>query len=318
MESWRINLISVWFGCFFTGLAISQILPFLPLYVSQLGVSSHEALSMWSGLTFSVTFMVSAIVSPLWGSLADRKGRKLMLLRASLGMAIAILLQAFATNVWQLLILRGVMGLTSGYIPNAMALVASQAPRERSGWALSTLSTAQISGVIGGPLMGGFLADHFGLRTVFLITATLLIVSFLVTLFLIKEGARPKVSKAQRLSGKAVFSSLPYPGLVISLFLTTLVIQLCNGSIGPILALFIQSMTPDSSTGRVRAYIGAAAGEAWRSNWYCAHSYGNSGLRRGAIFCHVVCYLAAATGHSAFYAWLRRWCNAARRANAAA
>ncbi|MGC0088674.1 MFS transporter [Enterobacter asburiae] len=127
MESWKVNLISVWFGCFFTGLAISQILPFLPLYVSQLGVTSHEALSMWSGLTFSVTFLVSAIVSPMWGSLADRKGRKLMLLRASLGMAIAILLQAFATNVWQLFFLRAVMGLTSGYIPNAMALVAPQA-----------------------------------------------------------------------------------------------------------------------------------------------------------------------------------------------
>lgn len=247
MESWRVNLISVWFGCFFTGLAISQILPFLPLYISQLGVTSHEALSMWSGLTFSVTFLISAIVSPMWGSLADRKGRKLMLLRASLGMAIAILLQAFATNVWQLFLLRGVMGLTSGYIPNAMALVASQVPRERSGWALSTLSTAQISGVIGGPLMGGFIADHVGLRAVFCITAALLVVSFLVTLFLIKEGVRPTIKKSERLSGKAVFASLPYPALVISLFFTTMVIQLCNGSIGPILALFIRSMVPDST-----------------------------------------------------------------------
>ena len=247
MESWRVNLISVWFGCFFTGLAISQILPFLPLYISQLGVTSHEALSMWSGLTFSVTFLISAIVSPMWGSLADRKGRKLMLLRASLGMAVAILLQAFATNVWQLFLLRGVMGLTSGYIPNAMALVASQVPRERSGWALSTLSTAQISGVIGGPLMGGFIADHVGLRAVFCITAALLVVSFLVTLFLIKEGVRPTIKKSERLSGKAVFASLSHPALVISLFFTTMVIQLCNGSIGPILALFIKSMVPDSS-----------------------------------------------------------------------
>ena len=264
MESWKVNLISVWFGCFFTGLAISQILPFLPLYVSQLGVSSHEALSMWSGLTFSVTFLVSAIVSPMWGSLADRKGRKLMLLRASLGMAIAILLQAFASNVWQLFLLRALMGLTSGYIPNAMALVASQVPRERSGWALSTLSTAQISGVIGGPLMGGFLADHVGLRAVFIITAILLMVSFLVTLFLIKEGARPTVSKAQRLSGKAVFASLPYPGLMIALFVTTMVIQLCNGSVGPILALFIKSMEPDSNniaflSGMIAAVPGVSA-----------------------------------------------------------
>ncbi|WP_313228311.1 multidrug efflux MFS transporter [Leclercia sp.] len=264
MESWKVNLISVWFGCFFTGLAISQILPFLPLYVSQLGVSSHEALSMWSGLTFSVTFLVSAIVSPMWGCLADRKGRKLMLLRASLGMAIAILLQAFATNVWQLFLLRALMGLTSGYIPNAMALVASQVPRERSGWAISTLSTAQISGVIGGPLMGGFLADHVGLRAVFLITAILLVVSFLVTLFLIKEGVRPTVSKAERLSGRAVFASLPYPGLMISLFITTMVIQLCNGSVGPILALFIQSMAPESNniaflSGMIAAVPGISA-----------------------------------------------------------
>jgi DHA1 family multidrug resistance protein-like MFS transporter len=155
---------------------------FLPLYVSQLGVTSHEALSMWSGLTFSVTFLVSAIVSPMWGSLADRKGRKLMLLRASLGMAIAILLQAFATNVWQLFILRAVMGLTSGYIPNAMALVASQVPRERSGWALSTLSTAQISGYRRAAA-GRFLADHVGLRAVFFITAILLTVSFLSRYF---------------------------------------------------------------------------------------------------------------------------------------
>ncbi|PAO22338.1 multidrug efflux MFS transporter [Enterobacter roggenkampii] len=264
MESWKVNLLSVWFGCFFTGLAISQILPFLPLYVSQLGVTSHEALSMWSGLTFSVTFLVSAIVSPMWGSLADRKGRKLMLLRASLGMAIAILLQAFATNVWQLFFLRAVMGLTSGYIPNAMALVASQVPRERSGWALSTLSTAQISGVIGGPLLGGFLADHVGLRAVFIITAVLLVVSFLVTLFLIKEGGRPVISKSERLSGKAVFASLPYPGLMISLFVTTMVIQLCNGSVGPILALFIKSMEPESTniaflSGMIAAVPGVSA-----------------------------------------------------------
>lgn len=297
MESWKVNLISVWFGCFFTGLAISQILPFLPLYVSQLGVTSHEALSMWSGLTFSVTFLVSAIVSPMWGSLADRKGRKLMLLRASLGMAIAILLQAFATNVWQLFILRAIMGLTSGYIPNAMALVASQVPRERSGWALSTLSTAQISGVIGGPLLGGFLADHVGLRMVFFITAILLTISFLVTLFLIKEGGRPPVSKTDRLTGKQVFASLPYPGLVISLFFTTLVIQLCNGSIGPILALFIKSMAPDSNNiaflaGMIAAVPGVSALISAPRLGKLGDRIGTSRILLATLCCAVVMFFA--------------------------
>ncbi len=297
MESWKVNLISVWFGCFFTGLAISQILPFLPLYVSQLGVTSHKALSMWSGLTFSVTFLVSAIVSPMWGSLADRKGRKLMLLRASLGMAIAILLQAFATNVWQLFILRAIMGLTSGYIPNAMALVASQVPRERSGWALSTLSTAQISGVIGGPLLGGFLADHVGLRMVFFITAILLTISFLVTLFLIKEGVRPQVSKSERLTGKQVFASLPYPGLVISLFFTTLVIQLCNGSIGPILALFIKSMAPDSNNiaflaGMIAAVPGVSALISAPRLGKLGDRIGTSRILLATLCCAVVMFFA--------------------------
>lgn len=263
MEAWKINLISVWLGCFFTGLAMSQILPFLPLYVEQLGVSDHQSLSLWSGLVFSGTFLVSAVVSPLWGSLADRKGRKLMLLRASLGMAIVIALQGLATNVWQLFALRALMGLTSGYIPNAMALVASQAPRDKSGWALGTLSTGQISGVIAGPLLGGLMADHLGLRVVFFVTSGLMFVSFLVTLFLIKER-RITVKKADQLSGKAVFRSLPYPALIVTLFVCTLMIQLANSSISPILTLFIRELSGNVSniafvSGMIAAVPGIAA-----------------------------------------------------------
>ena len=246
LESWKINLISVWFGCFFTGLAISQIIPFLPLYVESLGVKGAEALSLWSGLIFSVTFVVSAAVAPLWGSLADRKGRKLMLLRASFGMGAVILMQAFVTEAWQLLLLRALMGLTSGYIPNAMALVAAQVPRERSGWALSCVSTGQISGVILGPMLGGLLADWLGLRLVFIVTAALLLISFLVTLFLIKESGYKAVSKQQRLSGREVFRSLDNPRLMLCLFITTLVIQMCNGSVNPILTLFVRELAPNA------------------------------------------------------------------------
>ena len=263
MEAWKLNLISVWLGCFFTGLAMSQILPFLPLYVEQLGVSGHQSLSIWSGLVFSGTFLVSALVSPLWGSLADRKGRKLMLLRASLGMAIVIALQGMVTNVYQLFALRALMGLTSGYIPNAMALVASQVPRDKSGWALGTLSTGQISGVIAGPLLGGLMADHLGLRVVFFVTAGLMFISFLITLFLIKER-RVEVKKADRLSGKAVFQSLPYPALIVTLFISTLMIQLANSSISPILTLFIKELSGDSGniafiSGMIAAVPGVAA-----------------------------------------------------------
>lgn len=280
MESWKVNLISVWFGCLFTGLAISQIIPFLPLYVEQLGVTDPSSLTLWSGLIFSVTFMVSAIVSPMWGSLADRKGRKLMLLRASLGMGIVIFLQAFVTDVWQLFLLRALMGLTSGYIPNAMALVATQVPRERSGWAMSMVTTAQICGVIMGPMMGGFLADWVGLRAVFLMTSGLLLTSFLITLFLIKEGGQPRVKKEDKLSGTMVFRSLGNPGLIISLFLTTLTIQLCNGSISPILTLFVRELEPNVQN--IAFISGVVAAIPGVSALFSAPTLGKLGDRIGA------------------------------------
>ncbi len=136
-----------------TGAAFSPVMPFLPLYVEQLGVTGHSALNMWSGLVFSITF--SAIASPFWG-LADRKGRKIMLLRSALGMAIVMMLMGMAQNIWQFLLLRALLGLLGGFIPNANALIATQIPRHKSGWALGTLSTGAVSGALLGPLAGGF------------------------------------------------------------------------------------------------------------------------------------------------------------------
>ena len=150
---------------------------------------------------------------------------------------------------------------------------------------------------IGGPLLGGFLADHVGLRMVFFITAILLTISFLVTLFLIKEGGRPQVSKSERLTGKQVLASLPYPGLVISLFFTTLVIQLCNGSIGPILALFIKSMAPDSNNiaflaGMIAAVPGVSALISAPRLGKLGDRIGTSRILLATLCCAVVMFFA--------------------------
>lgn len=131
--NWKRNLAVVWLGCFLTGAAFSLVMPFLPLYVEALGVTGHSSLNMWSGLVFSITFLFSAIASPLWGGLADRKGRKIMLLRSALGMSIVMLLMGLAQNIWQFLILRALLGLLGGFIPNANALIATQIPRHKSG-----------------------------------------------------------------------------------------------------------------------------------------------------------------------------------------
>ena len=120
--NWKRNLIVAWLGCFLTGAAFSLVMPFLPLYVEQLGVTGHSALNMWSGIVFSITFLFSAIASPFWGGLADRKGRKLMLLRSALGMGIVMVLMGLAQNIWQFLILRALLGLLGGFVPTLMLL----------------------------------------------------------------------------------------------------------------------------------------------------------------------------------------------------
>ena len=276
--NWKRNLAVVWLGCFLTGAAFSLVMPFLPLYVEQLGVTGHSALNMWSGLVFSITFLFSAIASPLWGGLADRKGRKIMLLRSALGMAIVMLLMGLAQNIWQFLILRALLGLLGGFIPNANALIATQIPRHKSGWALGTLSTGAVSGALLGPLAGGFLADNYGLRPVFFMTATVLFICFVLTLFFIREQFTP-VSKKEMLHVKEVFGSLKNRELVLSLFVTTLIIQVATGSIAPILTLYVRDLAGNISniafiSGMIASVLGVAA-------LICAPRLGKLGDRIG-------------------------------------
>ena len=137
---WRRNLIVCVFGSFTTIVGMTLLLPFLPLYVEQLGVSDHAAIVQWSGVAYGATFLSAALTAPLWGRLADRYGRKLMLIRASLGMAIAMSLIGMAHNVYELVGLRLLAGLLGGYASGSTVLVAAQTPKARSGWAIGVLS----------------------------------------------------------------------------------------------------------------------------------------------------------------------------------
>ncbi|WP_253896943.1 multidrug efflux MFS transporter MdtG [Pseudocitrobacter vendiensis] len=261
--NWKRNLTIAWLGCFLTGAAFSLVMPFLPLYVEQLGVTGHSELNLWSGIVFSITFLFSAIASPFWGGLADRKGRKIMLLRSALGMAIVMLLMGLAQNIWQFLVLRALLGVLGGFVPNANALIATQVPRNKSGWALGTLSTGGVSGALLGPLAGGLLADSYGLRPVFIITASVLFLCFVLTLLLIREQFTP-VNKKEMLHAREVISSLKNPKLVLSLFVTTLIIQVATGSIAPILTLYVRDLAGNVSniafiSGMIASVPGVAA-----------------------------------------------------------
>ncbi|MEI2265044.1 multidrug efflux MFS transporter MdtG [Erwinia sp. CGal63] len=276
--NWQKNLFVAWCGCFLTGMAFSLVMPFLPLYIEQLGVSDPQALNLWSGFAFSITFLFSAIASPFWGGLADRKGRKIMLLRSALGMAVIMVLMGMATSVWQFLILRALLGLLGGFVPNANALIATQVPRKRSGWALGWLSTGAVSGALLGPLIGGLLADSFGLRPVFFITATVLFICFVMTLLAIKEEFVP-VQKKDMLHARQVFTSLKNPKLVLSLFVTTLIIQVATGSVAPILTLYVRDLAGNIEN---LAFVsGAIASVPGVAALLCAPRLGKLGDRIG-------------------------------------
>jgi len=253
---YKRNLLVLWFGNFITGVGLSLVTPFLPLFIDTLGSFSRTELSFWSGFIIAAPFLVQVFVSPFWGRLADRKGRKLMLLRASLGMAVFMTVTGFVTNVWVLLAVRAAFGLFSGFISNAVALVAVQVPKEESGKALGTLNTANFGGMLIGPIFGGLLAGAIGYSPVFFIAGGSVFLVFFLTLLFIKEDFTPP-EKGVDISAREVLAKLDNPRIVLGMFLATLLFMLTNTSINPILPLFVRDLLP--ADGNVELWSGVVA-----------------------------------------------------------
>ena len=238
--SWKDNLRIAWLGSFLTGACISLVVPFMPIFVEQLGVEPSQV-TFYSGLAISVSAISAACVSPLWGILADRYGRKPMMIRAGLAMTITMGGLAFVPNVYWLLALRLLNGVFTGFVPNATALIASQVPKDKSGYALGTLSSGVVAGTLTGPFVGGMIAEVFGIRNVFLMVGGFLFLAAILTIFFIKEDFQP-VPKEKALPTKELFTSVKYPYLLFNLFATSFVIQVVAQSVGPILALYIRDL----------------------------------------------------------------------------
>lgn len=241
LNDWKRNLTFCWFGMFVTMIGISQIAPVLPLYIKDLGVNDTALIERFSGIAFGATFIVSAIFSPIWGKLADKVGRKPMLLRASIGMAIVIFFIGFVTNVYELIALRFLQGIISGYGTACTTLVATQTDKEHAGFALGTLSTASIAGSLLGPLIGGYLEDTLGMRSVFTVTSFLLILSFITTLIFVKEEFKCPDKEIPNM--KEIWGKLPNPELMITMFLTAFILQLAFYSIEPIITVYVSELS---------------------------------------------------------------------------
>ncbi len=235
MESWKRNLWLLWFGSFVTSASYSMVIPFLPLFLLQIGV--HEHTEMWSGLLFSAAFFAGAIASPFWGSLADKYGRKPMIVRAGFFLFLIYTLTAFVTNPYELLALRIMQGLLTGFIPGAIALVGTNTPEQKVGYALSVMSTATATGGIVGPLLGGVVARLFENRVAFASAGILVLLATMLVLFWVKEEkfvpSKQRSSVLQTL--KMAADNRPFLSVLLLTCLTSFSIM----TIEPVLPLYI-------------------------------------------------------------------------------
>ena len=213
-------------------------MPFISLFINELGNFSRFELNLYSGMAFAATFISQAIVSPYWGSLADRKGRKLMCMRASGVMACTIFITGLSFNVWMIIGMRFLQGAFSGYINNSIALMAGETPHSKSGWVMSAMTTAGVTGNLIGPLLGGALSGAWGYRIPFFITGGLMFGVFIATSFLVKEKFTP-IKKENMKPIQALMGQIDNRQLIVVMFITTMLVQSSVMSINPIVSLYV-------------------------------------------------------------------------------
>ena len=191
MESWERNVWALALVVFIAFVGFQFFSPFLPLYVMELGVTDPTRVALWSGVLTAVTPAVSGLLGPLWGSFADRVGRKMMMVRSLVGFVIIVAAMGLVTSVTQLLILRVLQGVIAGFSIFAMALASVSCPKERVPVAIGRVQGAQLLSVAIGPAAGGYVASHFGLRYAFFVTAGMCALALVGLLVLFTENRAP-------------------------------------------------------------------------------------------------------------------------------
>lgn len=254
MELWRKNLYVLWATQFVAMTAINLVVPFLPFFIRTLGVTNDAEVSRWSGIAFAAPFLSAFFAVPLWGMLGDKYGRKPMVMRALVGLAISQALVGLSHNVLQLVLFRLLQGAISGFIASALALVSTSAPKNRVGYALGILQSASAGGVVIGPFFGGLLADLFGYREIFFLTAFMCAAGALAVLVGVSEVRHASTESRQ-------FSVLDNYKLMFThkqlrlVALCLLIGQISVLMAEPIFALFIESFR--SSTKYMATLAGA-------------------------------------------------------------
>ncbi len=281
MQRWQRTLYIMFFARLVTAVGFSIIFPFLPLYVSFLGSSTNLSVEFLAGAVFSAQAFTMMFASPIWGAVADRYGRKLMVERAMFGGTLIIGLMAFVTSAEQLVLLRAIQGTITGVASASNALVASQVPRERMGYAMGMMQLATWSGVAVGPVMGGVMADVFGFSTTFLATAALLFLAGLLVWRGVEEDFTPQESEDRPEQG--FFSAwqriLAAPG-VSTTYLLRFTSWMGRTMIVPIAPLVVVSLM-HSGADNIATITGLMTGVAAGAGTLSALYFGRLGDRIG-------------------------------------
>ena len=257
MERWKINLYTVWFSQILSIMSFNFGIPFIPFYIQELGVVRPDSLNIYTGLLSMAPAVTMAVMAPVWGLVADKWGKKLMLLRAMLCASVIIGLMGAVSDVNQLVVLRFVQGIFTGTVTASAALVSSATPSNRLSYALGFMSSSTFIGASAGPIIGGFLAELVGYRNSFLMGGVLMLLDFLVVLVLVKEVKIPVQAAENNEQGKAPAFSM-FSLTILSVLLMIVVLRVSRAVFSPYLPLYVQELR--SSAGGVVKLTGIING----------------------------------------------------------
>lgn len=287
---WRVTLPVMWVAQVSSIMGFSFVMPFIPFFVRELGVS-ERTVPLWAGLTGTAAGVAMSIMGPIWGWIADRYGRKSMVMRAMFGGSVVLALMGMARNVYELLLLRIIQGSITGTVPASVALVSSVVPKRRLGFSLGVMQMAVFTGGSIGPYLGGIVADRFGYRLPFSVTGALLFFGGVLVLFGAKERfVRPEPRKAGETPPlRIIFGT---PGIPILLMLYMLM-NLSGSFVMPIFPLLVEQIVGKpqqaaSETGVLLAITGVAGAVAAASVGRWSDRFGH---KRTLVLCTTIAAL---------------------------
>jgi len=260
MDVDKRNFIIIWICNFLVAGTTTMIMPFLSLYIDTFGDHSPAYVQKWSGLIFGATFITAFLMSPIWGRIADKHGFKPILLINGFGIAISIFLMGFVHSVEAFFILRLLMGVVTGFIPTSLAFISAHTAKSEAGKMLGTLQMGSVTGMLFGPIFGGLLADAFGFKYTFIITAISITLAAFIILFALKEQIIVKSTKLVNYSRKAILKGLMHHRLMLNVMIVTTLIQIGNFSVQPLLSLYVSELTDSNDVAFLAGVTFSAAG----------------------------------------------------------